>query len=86
MIAFGPVPSRRLGRSLGIDDVPLKGSPYSWVHCQWGRTIHRQLKAQACDRPEQILREVPGKVRRVQKKGESIDDLTFIPRGGPHAP
>ncbi len=35
---FGPVPSRRLGRSLGVDLVPLKTCSYDCVYCQLGRT------------------------------------------------
>lgn len=38
---FGPVPSRRLGRSLGIDLVPLKTCSYDCIYCQLGRTTHR---------------------------------------------
>jgi len=37
-LVFGPVPSRRLGRSLGIDLVPLKTCSYDCVYCQLGRT------------------------------------------------
>jgi wyosine [tRNA(Phe)-imidazoG37] synthetase (radical SAM superfamily) len=36
---YGPVPSRRLGRSLGIDTIPLKTCNWNCVHCQLGRTI-----------------------------------------------
>jgi wyosine [tRNA(Phe)-imidazoG37] synthetase (radical SAM superfamily) len=35
---FGPVPSRRLGRSLGVDLVPLKTCTYDCIYCQLGRT------------------------------------------------
>ena len=38
---FGPVPSRRLGRSLGIDLVPLKTCTYDCIYCQLGRTSHK---------------------------------------------
>lgn len=37
MIAFGPVPSRRLGHSLGINNMPTKICIYSCVYCQLGR-------------------------------------------------
>ncbi len=36
--AFGPVPSRRLGRSLGVDLVPYKTCSYDCIYCQLGRT------------------------------------------------
>ena len=35
---FGPVPSRRLGRSLGLDLVPFKTCTYDCIYCQLGRT------------------------------------------------
>ncbi len=40
---YGPVPSRRLGRSLGVDLVPFKTCPYDCIYCQLGRTTHRTL-------------------------------------------
>ncbi|MGB9794304.1 MAG: radical SAM protein, partial [Caldisericum exile] len=38
-IAFGPVPSRRLGRSLGVNNIPPKICTYSCVYCQLGRNL-----------------------------------------------
>lgn len=38
---FGPVPSRRLGRSLGIDLVPFKTCTYDCIYCQLGRTTQK---------------------------------------------
>jgi wyosine [tRNA(Phe)-imidazoG37] synthetase (radical SAM superfamily) len=35
---YGPVPSRRLGMSLGISPIPKKTCNYSCVYCQLGRT------------------------------------------------
>jgi wyosine [tRNA(Phe)-imidazoG37] synthetase (radical SAM superfamily) len=46
MIAFGPVPSRRLGRSLGINNIPPKTCIYSCAYCQLGRTIKMQVERQ----------------------------------------
>ncbi len=37
-LVYGPVPSRRLGRSLGIDLVPFKTCSYDCIYCQLGRT------------------------------------------------
>ncbi|NQE05966.1 hypothetical protein C5S32_08860 [ANME-1 cluster archaeon GoMg1] len=39
-IVYGPVPSRRLGRSLGVSPIPFKTCNYSCVYCQLGRTTH----------------------------------------------
>ena len=38
-IVFGPVPSRRLGRSLGINNIPPKWCSYASRYCQIGNTI-----------------------------------------------
>jgi wyosine [tRNA(Phe)-imidazoG37] synthetase (radical SAM superfamily) len=35
---FGPVPSRRLGRSLGVDLIPPKTCPYNCIYCEVGPT------------------------------------------------
>ena len=40
---FGPVPSRRLGRSLGIDLIPMKTCPYDCLYCQLGRTTNKTV-------------------------------------------
>lgn len=40
---FGPVPSRRLGRSLGVDLVPFKTCTYDCVYCQLGRTTRKTV-------------------------------------------
>jgi len=41
---FGPVPSRRLGRSLGIDLVPFKTCSYDCIYCQLGRTTNKTIQ------------------------------------------
>ena len=83
MIAFGPVPSRRLGRSLGINNIPPKICTYSCVYCQVGKTSRLQVdRAQFYD-PEEIYMDVRKKVEKAQKRGESVDYLTFVPDGEP---
>ncbi|MCK4471545.1 MAG: radical SAM protein, partial [Anaerolineae bacterium] len=83
MIAFGPVPSRRLGRSLGINNIPPKICTYSCVYCQLGRTIKMQIKRHAFYEPEKVLQDVHDKVEKVRETGERIDYLTFVPDGEP---
>ncbi len=83
MIAFGPVPSRRLGRSLGINNIPPKICTYSCVYCQLGRTIEMQVEREAFYEPEEILRDVRDKVGKAREVGEPIDYLTFVPDGEP---
>jgi wyosine [tRNA(Phe)-imidazoG37] synthetase (radical SAM superfamily) len=83
MIAFGPVPSRRLGRSLGINNIPPKNCTYSCVYCQLGRTIKMQVDRQAFYDPEQVANSVREKVEGARASGESVDYLTFVPDGEP---
>jgi wyosine [tRNA(Phe)-imidazoG37] synthetase (radical SAM superfamily) len=83
MIAFGPVPSRRLGRSLGINNIPPKICTYSCVYCQLGRTIKMQVDRLAFYKPEEVLRDVQDKVEKARETGETIDYLTFVPDGEP---
>ena len=46
MIIFGPIPSRRLGRSLGINNIPPKVCSYSCIYCQIGATDSMSITRQ----------------------------------------
>ncbi len=83
MLTFGPIPSRRLGRSLGINNIPPKICTYSCVYCQIGKTSNMKIQPQAFYPPFQIFNEVQKKVKKSREKGESIDYLTFVPDGEP---
>jgi wyosine [tRNA(Phe)-imidazoG37] synthetase (radical SAM superfamily) len=81
--AFGPVPSRRLGQSLGINNVPPKSCTYSCVYCQIGRTPNIRAQREVFYEPGEILDAVEHKVEKARDRGESIDFLTFVPDGEP---
>jgi wyosine [tRNA(Phe)-imidazoG37] synthetase (radical SAM superfamily) len=83
MIAFGPVPSRRLGRSLGINNIPPKHCTYSCVYCQVGRTTNMQVRRRKFYPIKEILANVEEKVDLSQRSREPIDYLTFVPDGEP---
>ncbi len=83
MIAFGPVPSRRLGRSLGINNIPPKVCSYSCVYCQVGRTSKLQIGRQQFFSTEKIFQETRSRVQQVKQLGERIDYLSFVPDGEP---
>jgi len=83
MITFGPIPSRRLGRSLGINNIPPKVCTYSCGYCQVGHTIKMRVGRQAFYEPAEILREVKEKITKVREIGEAIDYLTLVPDGEP---
>jgi len=76
---YGPVPSRRLGQSLGIDPVPVKTCNWNCVYCQLGRS--KPLVNERLDYfpPEDILAEVK-KAWATHKPGD-IDWVTFVGSG-----
>jgi wyosine [tRNA(Phe)-imidazoG37] synthetase (radical SAM superfamily) len=55
MLVFGPVPSRRLGRSLGINNIPPKSCTYSCVYCQVGPTRRTEVAPRAFYAPAEIV-------------------------------
>lgn len=83
IIAFGPVPSRRLGRSLGVNNIPAKICTYSCIYCQLGSTIKKQVERQSFYKPERIFREVQELFGQAEERGEKVDYLTFVPDGEP---
>lgn len=83
MLAFGPVPSRRLGKSLGINNIPPKSCTYSCVYCQLGRTPKMKAECRSFYDPQQIQQSVAEKIDLAARVGESIDFLTFVPDGEP---
>ena len=80
---YGPVPSRRLGQSLGINNIPAKTCSYSCVYCQVGRTSQMQADRQAFYDPTDIYRDVQSRLLRVKETVEQVDYLTFVPDGEP---
>ena len=55
---YGPVPSRRLGRSLGIDLIPHKICTYDCIYCQIGKTTKRTLLRKEYVPVKEVLKEV----------------------------
>jgi wyosine [tRNA(Phe)-imidazoG37] synthetase (radical SAM superfamily) len=62
---FGPVPSRRLGRSLGIDFVPFKTCSYDCIYCQLGRTTVKTMERKEYAPVMAVLQEVEEKLNRI---------------------
>ncbi|AAB99319.1 TPA: radical SAM protein [Methanocaldococcus jannaschii] len=80
-IAFGPVPSRRLGKSLGINSIPCKFCSYDCVYCQVGRTINKTIERREFYSPEDIFKSVEERIGKLNN--EKIDYLTFVADGEP---
>jgi len=62
---FGPVPSRRLGRSLGIDFVPFKTCSYDCIYCQLGRTTAKTVERREYYPVDEVVQEVEAKLKKV---------------------
>jgi wyosine [tRNA(Phe)-imidazoG37] synthetase (radical SAM superfamily) len=78
---FGPVPSRRLGQSLGIDTIPLKTCNWNCVYCQLGRTKPLTNKRKDYFPPIEIAAEIH-EALQAHQPGE-IDWVTFVGSGEP---
>ena len=76
---FGPVPSRRLGRSLGIDIVSHKSCGFDCIYCELGSTTNKTVMRQRFVDPGDVLKEVHEYLRH----GPSIDYVTFSGSGEP---
>lgn len=83
MIAFGPVPSRRLGRSLGINHVPPKLCTYSCTYCQVGRTNRLGTSRRRFLTVAELTAAVDRKLNAAGERREPVDYLTFVPDGEP---
>jgi len=83
LITFGPVPSRRLGKSLGINNIPPKICTYACVYCQLGRTLKMQVDRKHYYKTELIVNDVKKRLEEIKKQGEDVDYLTFVPDGEP---
>ena len=82
-MVFGPVPSRRLGQSLGINNIPPKNCSYSCIYCQLGRTARMQIKRKRFYQPDELVRNVEVRVQELRERREQVDYLTFVPDGEP---
>jgi wyosine [tRNA(Phe)-imidazoG37] synthetase (radical SAM superfamily) len=82
-LVFGPVPSRRLGRSLGINNLPCKTCSYACAYCQVGPTTALRSTRRAYYAPRLIERAVATRLAQAEAHAERVDYLTFVPDGEP---
>jgi len=75
---FGPVPSRRLGMSLGVDIVPFKTCTLDCIYCQLGVTTKKIIDRENFVPQDEVLAEI----REVIEK-ENVDFITFSGSGEP---
>ncbi|MGB2698560.1 MAG: radical SAM protein [Candidatus Zixiibacteriota bacterium] len=78
-LTYGPVPSRRLGFSLGVDIVPYKVCSYNCIYCQLGKTTFHTLRRKSYVNPATVLKEIKTAISENKK----IDYITFSGSGEP---
>ncbi len=83
MYVFGPVPSRRLGSSLGVDLVKPGYCSYSCVYCQLGRT--KKLSVTRCPffPVEEVLKELEARMEALGEEGRLPDHISLVGDGEP---
>ncbi len=83
MEIFGPVPSRRLGMSLGINNIPPKVCSYSCLYCQVGKGDVRQTTRQMFYEPDYLVEQVKSVLSKITDKNSYPDYITIVPDGEP---
>lgn len=76
---YGPVPSRRLGLSLGIDLVPYKVCSYDCIYCQLGRTTEKTVQL----KPYRPIGKILDQLYQKLKEGVHADYITVAGSGEP---
>ena len=87
-IVYGPVSSRRLGHSLGVNVTPRRGKTCSFdcVYCQYGRTVNLvSSPSELADSVDghAVLREVEIWLRRLRGQNQALNSITFSGYGEP---
>ena len=76
---FGPVVSRRLGVSLGLDLVPYKTCTFDCIYCECGKTTEKTIKRKPYIKTEDILEEL----NNYLKNASRLDYITITGSGEP---
>lgn len=82
-IIFGPLKSRRLGNSLGINLLPLHGKLCSFdcLYCECG--LNAQHKTGRLPKADEVKQALEEKLKKLQLEGEKLDVITFAGNGEP---
>ena len=76
---FGPVPSRRLGMSLGIDLVPHKVCSLNCIYCECGRTTNLTIERKEYVPYDKVIKEL----KHFMSNNPAPDYITFSGSGEP---
>lgn len=82
-VAFGPIQSRRLGWSLGVNNIPRKNCSYDCVYCQVGRTLRLTISRRRFYPVKLLVNDVKRKYAETLERGMGVDYISFVPDGEP---
>ncbi len=84
-IAFGPIHSRRLGHSLGINLLPtdVKICSFNCLYCECGWTLEKSLTAREYYSVDTVMQAIEHKLQSVKEEGREVDSITFSGNGEP---
>ena len=80
---FGPVPSRRLGSSLGVDIVPFKTCSYDCIYCQLGKTTCKTTERKEQIDSQSVISDLKAVLSEFDDPKSSVDYITFSGSGEP---
>ncbi len=83
---FGPVPSRRLGISLGVDLVPFKTCTFNCIYCQLERTANQTLKRKEYIKAQKVLKELKEKLANWRTDKLAKQKINYITLSGSGEP
>jgi len=81
-LIFGTVPSRRLGKSMGVNNIPHKVCSYSCAYCQIGKALKMQVERAEFYPPDTIIKQVENKLNDLCTN-DLPDYITLVPDGEP---
>ena len=84
-IAFGPIHSRRLGSSLGINVSPtdVKICSFDCIYCECGWTLRKDIDAKNFAPADIVLQAIEAKLQKCRAENTHIDSITFSGNGEP---
>ncbi len=84
-IVFGPVYSRRLGISLGINLLPnnSKICNFNCIYCECGLTKNRESKNHSFHPVNEVVDALENRLKNLRSQDEKIDTITFAGNGEP---
>jgi wyosine [tRNA(Phe)-imidazoG37] synthetase (radical SAM superfamily) len=84
-IAFGPIQSRRLGSSLGINISPttVKICSFDCIYCECGWTLEKNSNSDCFFSVDEIMNAIEGKLSQCRENHTHIDSITFSGNGEP---